>query len=280
MYTSIVLSDLDETLLPSNGSISRTDIETLHRLGENNIARAIVTGRSLYTARKVLPDDFPIDYLVFSTGAGVMNWRTKELIKAEHLNKDEISTLSKYLIKKNAGHFIHHPIPNNHFCTFFRGTEECTDFENRVSIYINYSRESQAYTYEEATQYIIIKDKGFELLKQLEIDFPEFNFITTTTFTKESTLWAEVFPKRVSKGLTSSWLCKELDIKKTHTMSIGNDHNDLAMLEWAHEAFVVENAPQILKEKFSVVADTKNSGFTEAVNLWLRRNQNDNNCIS
>ena len=75
----IVVTDLDGTLLPSQGCISKKNYNTLVSLRDKEIIRVIATGRTLYSAMAVLPEDFPIDYLIFSSGAGIIQWNTKEL---------------------------------------------------------------------------------------------------------------------------------------------------------------------------------------------------------
>ena len=60
-----------------------------------------------------------------------------------------------------------------------------------------------------------------------------------------------------------------LNVSKRDVMAIGNDFNDIDMLDFTANSFVVENAPEVLKEKYRVVANAANSGFTQAVKLFL-----------
>jgi len=69
----IVITDLDGTLLPSKGAFHPTDVATLQALAQTPILRLIATGRSLYSAYKAIPLNFPIDYLIFSSGAGILD---------------------------------------------------------------------------------------------------------------------------------------------------------------------------------------------------------------
>ncbi len=52
------------------------------------------------------------------------------------------------------------------------------------------------------------------------------------------------------------------------TMAIGNDYNDLDLLDWAAQSFVVDNAPVDLKCRFQQVGSNNNGGVAEAVNHW------------
>ena len=72
----MVITDLDGTLANPEQKISQADLDTLKRLGEMDIIRVIATGRSLYSAIKILDKNLPIDYLLFSSGAGILSWKT------------------------------------------------------------------------------------------------------------------------------------------------------------------------------------------------------------
>lgn len=60
-----IISDLDGTILPCGGEISKEALHAFGMLGERKIVRIIATGRTLFAARRFLPDDFPIVFWYF-----------------------------------------------------------------------------------------------------------------------------------------------------------------------------------------------------------------------
>ena len=78
----MVVTDLDGTLLQSDHSISPTDKETLERLGSLDVCRVAATGRNLFKVRQVLNEDSPFDYVIVSSGAGIIDWKSQKLIRA------------------------------------------------------------------------------------------------------------------------------------------------------------------------------------------------------
>ena len=66
----MVITDLDGTLLNSGRIVSPENRRALERLGELGVVRVIATGRSLFSFNKVIERDFPVDYLLFSSGGG------------------------------------------------------------------------------------------------------------------------------------------------------------------------------------------------------------------
>ena len=51
----IVATDLDGTLLPHGGKVSRKDLDTLRMLGNRGVVRVVATGRSFYAILRNIP---------------------------------------------------------------------------------------------------------------------------------------------------------------------------------------------------------------------------------
>jgi hydroxymethylpyrimidine pyrophosphatase-like HAD family hydrolase len=136
----MVITDLDGTLFSPEQTVSEQDYSTLKILGNKNICRVIATGRSYYSAKKILPTDFPIDYLIFSTGAGIMNWRTQEKIFKKNLTSTEVSQISNILIDHRMDFMILDPIPDSHFFYYYKTSNNNHDFTKRLDLYKSFAR--------------------------------------------------------------------------------------------------------------------------------------------
>jgi hydroxymethylpyrimidine pyrophosphatase-like HAD family hydrolase len=101
--------------------------------------------------------------------------------------------------------------------------------------------------------------------------------IQTTSPLDGHSTWIEVFPKGVSKSRTAGWLAGRLAIPREQAVSVGNDYNDLDLLEWAGTAFVTANSPDELKQRFPVVASNNDAGVSEAIERWLKQRGKDSN---
>ena len=86
----MVVTDLDGTLFQRDRRPSPRNLRTLVELGRRGRLRVIATGRNLFSARKVLPPDFPVDYLLFSSGAGIMDWPAQELLRSVTMGREEV----------------------------------------------------------------------------------------------------------------------------------------------------------------------------------------------
>ena len=71
-----IIIDLDGTTLPRNWhQISEENRVALEEAGQQGVVRILATGRSVFSLNNTLPEGLPVDYMVFSSGAGIMTKR-------------------------------------------------------------------------------------------------------------------------------------------------------------------------------------------------------------
>jgi Cof subfamily protein (haloacid dehalogenase superfamily) len=271
----LVVTDLDGTLFNIDQVISTEDINTLKTLGEASIIRVIATGRSIFSAKKALPADLPIDYLIFSSGAGIEEWKTGKLMASYNLTPDEVNRSFQVLANKGLDIFVLDPVPDNHRCKYFKQNKSNPDFERRVEIYKEWAVEitQDSFVPSESCQLIAIDapENAIRLLHEITNELNDLSVIRSTSPLDHQSVWIEIYSKKVSKAMGLEYLSNLLGISSLNSMAIGNDFNDLDMLRWAGKGFVVANAPEIIKDEFTLVESNSHSGFSKAVNLWLKR---------
>jgi len=268
----LVVSDLDGTLLNSFGKVSQEDIETLFELGRQGVVRAIATGRSPYSFDKVIPADFPIDYLIFSSGAGTLEWKKRKIHYTTELLPDEVQGVADILIQNEVDFMVHEPIPANHRFLYHQASTNNSDFIRRIEIYHQYCQPyipGIAYG-SSATQILAVLPKNVELFEKLKSLFPAMKVIRATSPLDGHSIWMEIFRKDVSKAHGVGYLCGLLKIQNNQVLTIGNDFNDLDMLSNFEVSFVVSNAPEELKEQFPSVKSNNESGFSDAVRRMFK----------
>jgi len=267
----IVVTDLDGTLLPSMGEVSSRNYKCLEQLKESNITRVIATGRTLYSAMAVLPDDFPIDYLIFSSGAGIMNWKNKELIYSQQIEAREVQELSQILIDHKIDFMILDPIPMNHQFWYYQSGNKNSDFDRRLNLYKQFATPVGKIedTKRDACQLLAILPNKEDWFEELKTKFDNIKIIRATSPLDHESIWMEIFPLHISKGHGCEWLCKKLGLKAENSFVIGNDYNDIDLLEWGNRSYVVDNAPKELKDKYKTTENVIRDGFAIAVEETL-----------
>lgn len=261
----MVITDLDGTLLRDDQTVGREDLSSLEKLGQKGIIRVVATGRSPFSFSKVIPDSFPIDYLVFSSGAGVMDWKTREILVSHSLEEVKVRELAVIFSGLNVDFKVLAPIPNNHYYVYFRNGNAHPDFLKRMEYYRGFEEEIcfDPPNFSSASQFLIILPDDpdlFESMKNLCIDV---KVVRATSPIDHKSIWMEVFNPMVSKAEGVKFLCEKLFIARSKTIFIGNDYNDLDVLAYAGKSYVVENTPEEIRDLYPSVSSNNQCGFTE-----------------
>lgn len=267
----LVATDLDGTFLKNDRTISAANLQALHELGKRGIVRVVATGRNLQKVREVLTSDIPFDFVVFSSGAGVMNWRTQQHIHSQNIVFDSAQKLLRHFIQKGESFHAFYPVPDNHQHYFYRGTEPSEEFDRYFSFNKYYAEElvPDNLPQTELCQFLVIikeDDHHFQQLKlEIEALCPEIRVIRTSSPITEGYIWIEVFHRSVSKGNGVIEVCRACEINPKLTMGLGNDYNDFDLLEFTYHSFLTENAPPKIKHRFPLVPSNEEDAFARAV---------------
>jgi hypothetical protein len=152
--------------------------------------------------------------------------------------------------------------------SYFRSNEGNEDFERRLKLYSRFAvpLNNTIDGFGPAAQLLaVVPDRGnHAVLEKVRSELPDYSVIRTTSPLDGKATWIEIFPTVVSKSRTAAWLAEELKIDKHKIVSVGNDYNDLDLLEWTVNSYVVDNAPADLKNRFAIVASNNNGGVAEA----------------
>jgi hydroxymethylpyrimidine pyrophosphatase-like HAD family hydrolase len=270
----MVVTDLDGTLFQKDHRTSARNYRTLLDLGKQGIIRVIATGRHLFSAHKVLSIDFQVDFRVFSSGAGILAWPRQELLFSASMNQEEVSLAFESLSRRSLDFMVHRPIPENHqFCYFASGRPN-PDFEARCKLYEDFATpgRSQWRPPGEACQLVAIEPyfRTASHYSEIREELDRLTVVRTTSPLDGRSRWIEIFSREVSKARASIRIAHDLGIHEKTVMAIGNDYNDLDLLQWAARSFVVNDAPEELLDLFPTVHSGDESDFSEAVALWRR----------
>ena len=270
----LFITDFDGTLLRSDGTFAQCDLDALDSLTRCGVKTAIATGRSLYSFINSPGVDLPVDFIIFTTGAGVVTQAGRKLLYQVNISPEMVAPTLDFLKQSTLDFMLHHPIPENHRYVYRRANPDNPDFESRIERYSKFGRALDSIPmsgFGEASQFLAVvpQHQSLDALDEVRSGVPGLSIIRSTSPLDHESTWIEFFHPHVSKGKTAAWLASELNVNPTDTMAIGNDFNDLDLLEWAADSFVVANAPDDLKCRFQQVASNDNGGVAEAVSRWL-----------
>ncbi len=262
----MVVTDLDGTLLNSDQQVSAEDFAMLMDLGRRDIIRVIATGRSPFSFQRVIPPDFPIDYLVFSSGAGIMDYHTKEILYSKNLPEKIVHGIADQLRNHGITFKVLAPVPENHHYVYYQNGELHPDFIRRMENYRGYEKpiSFDPPNFGEACQFLIILPPDPAQFNELKSLFTGVKVIRATSPMDHQSIWMEIYHEDVSKGNAVQFLCRKHQVTRDQVMGIGNDYNDTDLLSFVGQPVVVSNAPEELKAIYRQTRSHNESGFSGA----------------
>ena len=262
------ITDLDGTILPKGGVLSQETVQAFQAAKNRNCTCIIATGRNLYSTLRDIPEDLPLDYLVFSSGAGILRWADRKIIFTRHLSQQESCDIAAYLWDYNINFTIQREIPDNHRFYYTDIYPLHEDYKRRLSNYLDYgSLISSPLDIEgQTTQFVMILD-GMQLrtLENIRKDLSTYSVVRSTSPLDNRAIWLEIFAADINKGSTCKQLLQDLNIALADCVGIGNDYNDVDFLDICGQGFMVANAPSRLKPHYKSVASDRNNGFVEFI---------------
>jgi Cof subfamily protein (haloacid dehalogenase superfamily) len=271
----LVATDLDGTFLRDDKSISSENLEALHALGRKGIQRVIATGRNLHKTLEVISSDVPFDYIVFSSGAGVYDCKNDVILHHRNLEQASVQQIAGYLVSLDLNFHLFKAVPENYKCWFHRGSIPCSEFESYLEYHKKYSEPFPAdgSIKSDACQFLVVfpgnLDKFLHLKKEIEERFQEIKIVRASSPLQSGYIWMEIFHETVSKGNGVKFICDTLGIEHDFTIGIGNDYNDIDLLEFTRFSYLVENGPAELKASFRSAISNEESAFASVVNHFI-----------
>ncbi|WP_407888024.1 Cof-type HAD-IIB family hydrolase [Levilactobacillus sp. N40-8-2] len=267
MYRMIT-SDLDETLLRADGSISTANVAAIKRATQAGLKFVPNTGRSFLSIQPLLrrlglwnqPNQYVISY---NGGAIVENWDNHVLLSHElpyEVARAVFKVLQQFDVAIHVytlrGLAIYHPLVADLAYLKTRGVSATTmrgDFSQfRLGRIMK----------------VIAMSPNVEVRQAAKMAV-EQQVTQPVTCTFSSDRYMEVNPVGVDKGQATLALGQRLGISAAEIIGIGDNANDVAMLEQVGCGIAVQNASTEAKALADhvTVADFE-SGVSEAIDRW------------
>lgn len=269
----LVATDLDGTFLKNDKTVSKKNLEALQWLGERKIVRVAATGRNLRKVKDVLKENIPFDFVVYSSGAGVVDWRSGIQLFNQNLVRDSVKKLLRYFINEKLNFHAFFPTPENHKHWYYRGENYSEEFERYFNFNKNfaYPLDPENLPDTEMCQFLLIipeDEKKFSKMEnEIEALCSEIRVIRASSPITKGYIWIEVFHRSVSKGNGIRHICEMLNIDRKNALGIGNDYNDFDLLEFTGYSFLTENSPPEIKNSYPGIPSNEKDAFAWVTQL-------------
>jgi HAD superfamily hydrolase (TIGR01484 family) len=274
MNRHLFITDLDGTLFNDDKAISARDLETLTRLRCKGIVVAIATGRSIHSFQNALTRInlekhlVPVDYLLFSTGAGILCMKQDRIIRNLAIFRHDVVKISTYFNRINMDYMVHKAIPETVYFLYKSHGQENPDFHKRIHLYRSFASplHHDSLLYEAATQVLAVVPRKLTpgRVAEMRSDLAGYSVIHATSPLDHQSAWIEVFHHQASKSQAAAWLACRLKIPQARVVAVGNDFNDQDLLEWSGQSFCVANAVPGLDTGILMPVSNNAHGVTRA----------------
>ncbi|MDI9520302.1 MAG: Cof-type HAD-IIB family hydrolase [Bacillota bacterium] len=252
----LIAADMDGTLLNNQGKISEYNLKMIKKAQENGIVFAISTGRFPENAAQIALDAGLECPVISLNGAVIELSPNRERIHEVFLEKEAAKKVFDCLEELNEGYYMFGRAAVNSRRDYPRHISEADPealktLKKRVKYAYGYEA-CKAALDEPQYKFFIYHSKDGHPLKEV---YDALNQINDIDITASSDINLEVMPRNANKGLGLKVLADILGIDMENTMALGDQMNDLQMIEEAGLGIAMANATERVKSSADAVTD-------------------------
>lgn len=252
----VLILDIDGTIAGKSNQISNQVKEAIQKAQAKGIKVGLATGRMYCSALKFHEDigaDLPI---ISYNGAWMQNPLNSEILLHQPIQKDIAYSLLSYLRKKqeDSDLEIHLYFDDQLYVEKF--TENTDYYIKRSGTGVNLVDDFTALLHNHPTKLLAISDDS-ELISWLLNDLKQHYSERDIYVTQSNPVYLEATYAGVNKGATVKYLVeKVLGLSADEVMTIGDNFNDYAMLEYAGIGVAMGSAPLAVQKIADIVTAT------------------------
>lgn len=283
MDIKLVASDLDGTIIDRNNYIAPENIEAIKKIHDNNLKFVICTGKS-YSVAKNFCDQFDADYGIFGNGTQVIDLKNKKELIRNTLSRRDLLYIATFA--QRFGLHLHLytyneliteelkylDLRNFKLQTLagaadleFRIVDDICDYVNKYNPEVFSAVISKESTLKEFFNFFNINDDI------------TYTYINKKGMYKDNIIdkeyeYLNISPTHINKDEGLTFLSEFLNIPKENMLTVGDNINDLEMIQNAGIGVAVVDATDDVKRIATYVTTKKvNEGaFAEAINKFIK----------
>jgi len=279
MSIKLIASDIDGTIVDENNFISPDNMNAINDINNKHINFAICTGKS-YSISKQLCSKFNANYGIFGNGSHIVDLRTGESIYKHALSLDEIRTCLDFAEKYN----LHmHVYTDNEIITPELKYMDLRNYKLNYSTGVKFLITDDIYkcileNNFQILQIAISSDHSLDLIKDELKGDNDFTITTISKFGNYKDLiidkeyeYLSIAPKNTNKESALKFLKSYLNLDNSEVMAIGDNLNDLEMLQNSGISIAIANAYDEIKQiaSYTTKNDVSQGGFAEGVYKFI-----------
>lgn len=268
MY-KLIACDLDETLLTSDRKVSPENREAVLKADELGVKFVLATGRGYATVQETLKEvglhDLENEYVISFNGGAVTHNKGNEVLHLQGISHEFASEL----YKRGQEYDVTMHVYTEADVYVYNLVEEEREHLDGMMEVIEIFDEDLEFLKDEPIVKVLYMNTDRSYLNTIEEDLKEITQDADISYS--SNRYIEFNHKGVNKGAGITFLADKLGIDIEDTIAIGDNFNDLPMLETAGLAVGVSNMVPELKERMDYItkANHNESAIAEVIEKFI-----------
>ncbi len=271
--------DIDGTILNTQGDIASGVVAVLNRVVEAGVLVTICTGRGATSSKEVashLPLNAP---RILQGGALILEQYGGRVLDFCNLPNAIALEAIRALQSHSLTPIVYESMPAGWRFFYDRNTAA----SEALSLYTQSQPEravevndllSDTMEDPSVVGAVGLESCIMEAVEAVRAQLPEANVVPEYSTWYPGNAWIYAFPKKASKGIALRKVTEHLRIAREEVMAVGDNLNDLDMLEYAGLGVAMENSPDAVKRVADFVTGSNdNHGLVHAIERFLLTNR-------
>ena len=250
----LIASDIDETIIDHNRLVPERNKKAIKAAQDKGVIVMLATGRGSYEIFDI-PDQAGViaddRFIICCNGAVIMNVKTKEIIDVLAMDFSYAKKIFDYAYKNKLTFYLY-TLDKKYGINL---SDETLIAESHINLI---EGDNIDFLEGQTVLKTIIKNSNMNQLQALEVDIARITDYNLE-ISYSSNMYMEINAKGVNKAIALKKVADHYGIDMKNVMAIGDNYNDVAMLEEAGTAIAVRNARLQVKQSADYVTQADNS---------------------
>lgn len=268
MY-KLIACDLDETLYGNDRTIPARNVEAIKRASELGVKFIPATGRGYNSVRETLVDlgllNKEGEYVISYNGGAITENKGNRLLHFQGLPFEEAEELYRRGLNYDV---CIHVYTREMVYAYNITQEEIARLSKRMQVTEVFDRDLQFLAGQDIAK-VLYENRDFDYLKKIEEELKDITGNMDVSFS--SNRYIEFNSKGVTKGAGLRFVAEMLGIKREETIAIGDNFNDLSMIQEAGLGVGVQNTIQGMRQYCDYITEATNDegGVGEVIEKFI-----------
>ncbi len=254
----LVVSDLDGTLLV-NSHLPEFNLNSIKKIREKGVKFCIATGRTIQSTRYILKEldsyNKENEYSILFNGCTIIENKDNKILYFKGIEYEIANKIFEIGKKYNVMLLVY----TIDACYVWKSYENEVKRQEKLDEKLTFMTDLNIDFIKEKkipVTKIIFGSEDNKYLLEIKKELDKI-FKDDISISFSSEVYLEINSNNVNKGIALEWLSNYLKININETIAIGDNNNDLSMIEKAGLGICVKNAIDNIKSKAKYVTEKK-----------------------